>query len=87
MTVRERIPTFACLQQRAQPLIDRARAELIAEGAPATAIRHELCGRHALSRPILRNRSAASAQNSSTNSTTSHRQTFGHAAPELPSKW
>ncbi len=42
LTVRDSNPNLRSLNRRAQPLIERARDDLIAEGAPPASIRYEL---------------------------------------------
>ncbi len=81
LTVRDANPNLRRLQQRAQPLIDRARADLIAEGAPATSIRHELWAdmRYRGQSYELEVRLGPKFIDEFHNL---HRKTFGHATPD-----
>jgi N-methylhydantoinase A len=83
ITIREPNPTLRRLQKRAQPLIDRARAGLVAEGAPVRTIRHELWA-------DMRYRGQSYelevflGPDFIDDFHQLHRQTFGHAAPDAP---
>ena len=83
LTVRDTNPHLAALERRARPMIARARADLLAEGAAAANIRHELWAdlryrgqsyeiEIQLGPPFLRDFHER------------HRQMFGHATPEAP---
>jgi N-methylhydantoinase A len=81
LTVRDAAPNVSVLNRRARPLIAQARAELIAHGARAAAIRHEL-------RADMRYRGqsyeieVALGPRFITDFHEAHRRTFGHATPE-----
>jgi len=83
LTVRERNPELRVLERRARPMIARARMELSAQGASATAIRHELwvdmryLGQSyeieiSLDKHFIDEFHRA------------HHRTFGHSAPDAP---
>lgn len=81
MTLREIDPSYARLAARAQPLIARARRELITEGAKPTAFASETRldmryrgQSYELEVPLTRNFKDAFHA--------AHRRTFGHSAPE-----
>jgi len=80
-TLRAADPTYRALRARAQPLIARARRELLAEGAPASAFRTQvlldlryLGQSYELEVPLVPDFKASFHA--------VHRQTFGHSAPE-----
>ncbi len=81
ITVREVAPAYSRLVGRARPMIARARAELIADGASAARIRHELwadmryCGQSYEIEVALTPRFAADFH-------AAHRRTFGHSSPD-----
>ena len=81
LTVRESDPQLHRLEARARPMIARARAELVQEGAAAAAIRHELWadmryrGQSYEIEVKLGPRFAAEFH-------AAHRRTFGHSAPQ-----
>jgi len=83
LTVREAEPELARLAARARPLIARARAELVAQGAPAAAIRNQLSadlryrGQAYEIEVTLGPRFIADFH-------AAHHRTFGYAAPEAP---
>ncbi len=83
LTVRDAKPNLARLHKRAHPLIARARADLVAEGARPTAIHNDL-------RADLRYRGqsyeieVALGPRFGENFHAAHRRAFGYAAPEAP---
>jgi N-methylhydantoinase A len=83
LTVRETNPDLGKLQTRAKPMAARARTELQAHGARATAIRNELWadmryrGQSYEIEIKLRPRFVADFHEA-------HRRTFGHSAPDAP---
>ncbi len=83
LTIRETDPQLHALERRAQPLIRRARAELVAEGARAADIRHELYAdiRYRGQSFELEVRLDAGFVEAFHEQ---HRRTFGHATPEAP---
>ena len=83
MTVREAAPGYAQLSRRAAPMLARARAELLAEGARAGRIKSELWadmryrGQSYEIEVRLTPRFIAAFH-------VAHRRTFGHCAPGAP---
>jgi N-methylhydantoinase A/oxoprolinase/acetone carboxylase beta subunit len=83
LTVRDTAPAYARLVRRARPMIARARAELLAEGASAGRIRHELWadmryrGQSYEIEVPLGPRFIGGFHEA-------HRRTFGHSAPTSP---
>jgi N-methylhydantoinase A/oxoprolinase/acetone carboxylase beta subunit len=81
LTVREARPDLRRLVKRAQPMVTRARAELVKEGAAPSKIRHELWadmryrGQSYEIEVQLGPRFVADFH-------AAHRRTFGHSAPE-----
>lgn len=81
LTVRDAAPELRRLMRRAQPMIARARADLIAQGAAPASIRHEVRadmryrGQSYEIEVAVRPRFIADFH-------AAHRRTFGHAAPE-----
>lgn len=81
LTVRDSAPDLRRLQRRARPMVARARADLLAQGAAPAVIRHELRadmryrGQSYEIEVRLGPRFIADFHNA-------HRRTFGHAAPE-----
>ncbi len=80
-TVREMEPDFARVMRRAQPLLKRARAELVAEGVRAGDIVEEVFAdmryrgqSYEIEVPVTRDFVERFHE--------AHRRTFGHAAPE-----
>ncbi len=80
-TVREPEPDFARVMRRAQPLLKRARVELVAEGVRADDIAEEVFAdmryrgqSYEVEVPVTRDFVARFHE--------AHRRTFGHAAPE-----
>jgi N-methylhydantoinase A len=83
LTIRDAEPELRTLERRARPLIARARAALLADGAAPASIRHELWadlryrGQSYEIEIQLRPRFLDDFHER-------HRQTFGHAAPDAP---
>ena len=83
MTIRDPAPAFERLRSRARPMADRARRELISEGAPATGIQHEYFA-------DMRYRGQAYELTVALSPTfiadfhAAHRRTFGHSTPDAP---
>jgi N-methylhydantoinase A/oxoprolinase/acetone carboxylase beta subunit len=83
LTVRDTAPAYARLARRARPMIARARAELLAEGASAGRIRHELWadmryrGQSYEIEVRLRPRFIGDFHQA-------HQRAFGHSAPGSP---
>ncbi len=83
LTVRDAMPDLARLQKRARPMIARARADLVAEGARPAEIHNDL-------RADVRYRGqsyeieVALVPRFDENFHAAHRRAFGYAAPEAP---
>jgi N-methylhydantoinase A len=83
ITVRETTPELRRLEQRARPLIARARKDLIAQGAARASITHEVRadvryrGQSYEIEVVLGPRFIAEFHEA-------HRRTFGHATPDAP---
>ncbi|HLW71915.1 MAG TPA: hydantoinase/oxoprolinase family protein [Candidatus Binataceae bacterium] len=83
LTIRDPHPELRALERRARPLIERARAALLADGAAPASIRHELWadlryrGQSYEIEIQLRPRFLDDFHER-------HRRTFGHAAPDAP---
>jgi N-methylhydantoinase A len=83
LTVRDTAPKLAALERRARPLIARARADLIAQGARPATIRHELWADMRYRGQAYEIEIALGPRFIS-DFHQNHRQTFGYATPDAP---